>query len=45
VFGLVDGRPVEPSTFGERRGETPSTTSRDVDETVIVRVSESEFSG
>jgi len=27
VFGLVDGRPVEPSTFGERRARRPSTTS------------------
>lgn len=45
VFGLVDGRPVEPLYVRRTQGETPEYDLRDVDETVIVRVSESEFSG
>ena len=45
VFGLVDGRPVEPLFVRRRQGETPEYDLREVDETVIVRVSESEFSG
>ena len=45
VFGLVDGRPVEPLFVRRRQGERPEYDLRDVDETVVVRVSESEFSG
>jgi hypothetical protein len=45
VFGLVDGRPVEPLYVRRKQGETPEYDLRDVDETVIVRVSEAEFSG
>jgi len=45
VFGLVDGRPVEPLYVRRTQGETPEYDLRDVDETLIVRVSESEFSG
>jgi hypothetical protein len=45
LFGLVDGRPVEPLFVRRRQGETPEYDLRDVDETVVVRVSESEFSG
>ena len=45
VFGLVDGRPVEPLFVRRRQGETPEYDLRDVDETVVVRVSEAEFSG
>jgi hypothetical protein len=45
MFGLVDGCPVEPLFVRRRQGETPEYDLRDVDETVIVRVSESEFSG
>ncbi len=45
VFGLVDGRPVEPLYVRRTQGETPEYDLRDVDETVIVRVSETEFSG
>ncbi|MFO8114225.1 MAG: DUF5804 family protein [Halorubrum sp.] len=45
VFGLVDGRPVEPLYVRRKQGETPEYDLREVDETVIVRVSESEFSG
>ncbi|MFC7324574.1 DUF5804 family protein [Halorubrum rutilum] len=45
VFGLVDERPVEPLYVRRTQGETPEYDLRDVDETVIVRVSESEFSG
>jgi len=45
LFGLVDGRPVEPLYVRRTQGETPEYDLRDVDETVTVRVSESEFSG
>ena len=45
VFGLVDGRPVEPLFVRRTQGEIPEYDLRDVDETLIVRVSESEFSG
>ncbi|QAU11806.1 hypothetical protein EKH57_03020 [Halorubrum sp. BOL3-1] len=45
VFGLVDGRPVEPLFVRRKQGEAPEYDLRDVDETVVVRVSESEFSG
>ena len=45
LFGLVDGRPVEPLYVRRKQGETPDYDLRDVDETVIVRVSEAEFSG
>ena len=45
VFGLVEGRPVEPLYVRRKQGKTPEYDLRDVDETVIVRVSESEFSG
>ena len=45
VFGLVDGLPVEPLYVRRRQGETPEYDLRDVDETLVVRVSESEFSG
>ena len=45
VFGLVDGRPVEPLFVRRRQGETPAYDLRDVEETVVVRVSEAEFSG
>ena len=45
VFGLVDDRPVEPLFVRRRQGETPEYDLRDVDETVVVRVSEAEFSG
>ena len=45
VFGLVDGRPAEPLFVRRRQGERPEYDLRDVDETVVVRVSEPEFSG
>ena len=45
LFGLVDGRPVEPLYVRRTQGETPAYDLRDVDETLVVRVSESEFSG
>jgi hypothetical protein len=45
LFGLVDGRPVEPLYVRRKQGETPEYDLRDVEETVVVRVSESEFSG
>ena len=45
VFGLVDGDPVEPMYVRRVQGETPESDLRDVDETLVVRVSEAEFSG
>lgn len=45
VFGLVDGDPVEPMYVRRVQGETPEYDLRDVDETLVVRVSEAEFSG
>jgi len=45
VFGLVDGRPVEPMFVRRVQGETPEYDLREVDETLVVRVSETEFSG
>ncbi|SFR69055.1 DUF5804 family protein [Halogeometricum limi] len=46
VYGVEDGRLVEPM-FVTRRpdGSIPSYDLRDVDETVVVRVAESEFGG
>ncbi|AZQ14572.1 MULTISPECIES: DUF5804 family protein [Halorubrum] len=44
VYGLVDGRPVDPIYVRRTQGETPAYDRREVDETVVVRVSESEFS-
>ena len=44
VYGLVDGRPVDPIYVRRTQGETPAYDRHDVDETVVVRVSESEFS-
>lgn len=44
VYGLVDGRPVEPMYVTRRPdGSLPSYDLRDVDETVVVRVADSEF--
>ena len=45
LFGLVDGRPVEPLYVRRKQGETPEYDLRDVEETLVVRVSETEFSG
>ncbi|MUW14632.1 hypothetical protein GJ633_08090 [Halorubrum sp. CBA1125] len=45
VFGLVDGRPVEPLYVRRTQGSIPEYDLRDVDETLVVRVSEAEFSG
>ena len=45
VFGLVDGTPVEPMYVRRVQGTTPEYDLRDVDETLVVRVSEAEFSG
>jgi hypothetical protein len=45
VFGLVDGDPVEPMYVRRVQGKTPEYDLRDVDETLVVRVSEAEFSG
>ncbi len=45
VFGLVDGGLVEPLFVRRTQGEVPEYDLRDVDDTVVVRVSESEFGG
>ncbi|GAB6878013.1 DUF5804 family protein [Halorubrum gandharaense] len=45
VFGVEDGRLVEPLYVRRRQGEVPDYDLRDVDETVVVRVSEEEFGG
>ncbi|MES3161514.1 MAG: DUF5804 family protein [Halorubrum sp.] len=44
VFGLVEGAPVEPMFVRRVQGNTPEYDLRDVDETLVVRVSEAEFS-
>jgi len=43
VFGLDDGELVEPMFVVRNQGEVPEYDLRDVDRTVVVRVSESEF--
>ncbi len=45
VFGLEDNRLVEPMYVTRLTDSVPSYDLRDVDETVIVRVAEAEFSG
>ena len=45
VIGIVDGEPIEPAFVRRTQGTTPEYTDRDVDETIVVRVSESEFVG
>jgi hypothetical protein len=43
VYGIVDGRPVEPLYVRRTQGERPTYDLRDVDETLVVRVSAAEF--
>ena len=45
VYGLVDGRLVEPMYVVRVDGTIPGYDLRDVDETVVVRVTEAEFGG
>lgn len=45
IYGLENGRLVEPMYATPIDGELPGYDLRDVDETVIVRVTGSEFSG
>ena len=45
VFGLVDGELVEPMFVRRAQGRVPEYDLREVDDTVVVRVSESEFGG
>ena len=45
VFGLVDGELVEPMFVRRTQGRVPAYDLREVDDTVVVRVSESEFGG
>ena len=45
LFGLVDGELVEPMFVRRMQGRIPEYDLRDVDDTVAVRVSESEFGG
>ncbi|KYH27177.1 hypothetical protein HAPAU_06290 [Halalkalicoccus paucihalophilus] len=43
VYGVEDGRLVEPMYVTRRDGEIPEYDLRDVEETVVVRVAEGEF--
>jgi hypothetical protein len=43
VYGVADGELVEPMYVARRQGERPEYDLRDVEETVVVRVTESEF--
>ncbi len=45
VFGLEDNRLVEPMYVTRSTDSVPSYDLRDVEETVVVRVAESEFTG
>lgn len=45
VYGVADGRLVEPMYVTRRDGEMPEYDLRDVEETVVVRVTEGEFGG
>ncbi|MFB6304398.1 MAG: DUF5804 family protein [Haloferacaceae archaeon] len=45
VYGVADGRLVEPMYVVRTDGEVPEYDLRDVEETVVVRVTESEFEG
>ncbi|MWV64958.1 hypothetical protein GRS48_09025 [Halorubrum sp. JWXQ-INN 858] len=45
VFGLVDGALVEPMFVRRTQGSVPEYDLRDVEDTVVVRVSEEEFGG
>ncbi|MFB6081988.1 MAG: DUF5804 family protein [Halanaeroarchaeum sp.] len=45
VFGLVDGALVEPMYVTRTGGDLPEYDLRDVEETVVVRVTEDEFGG
>ena len=43
IYGLEESKLVEPMYVTRRGGEIPSYDLRDVDDTVVVRVTESEF--
>jgi hypothetical protein len=45
VYGIVDGRPVEPLYVRRTQEERPTYDLRDVEETLVVRVSAAEFGG
>ena len=45
IYGLVDDEPVEPMFVKRTQGSTPEYDLRDVDATLVVRVSDAEFSG
>jgi hypothetical protein len=45
VYGVEDGRLVEPMYTSRVGGEVPDYDLRDVDETAVVRVTEAEFGG
>jgi len=44
VFGLDDGDLLDPMYLARQQGEVPEYDLHDVDETLVVRVSEDEFS-
>ncbi|WP_410764480.1 DUF5804 family protein [Haloferax sp. DFSO60] len=45
IYGVEDGRLIEPMFVTRIDGEVPEYDLRDVDETVVVRVSKAEFGG
>ncbi|WP_336344363.1 DUF5804 family protein [Halalkalicoccus ordinarius] len=45
VYGVADGRLVEPMYVTRRDDEVPEYDLREVEETVVVRVTEGEFGG
>ena len=45
VYGVADGRLVEPMYVTRRDGDVPEYDLRKVEETVVVRVTEEEFGG
>lgn len=45
VYGVVDGELVEPMFLTRVDGEVPEYDLREVDDTLVVRVTEAEFSG
>lgn len=45
VYGVVDGELVEPMFLTRVGGEVPEYDLREVDDTLVVRVTEAEFSG
>lgn len=43
IYGIEDGRPIEPMYVTRVEGSIPEYDLRDVEETIVVRVTEAEF--